>query len=473
MAKLLALGAYVYQALIAFGLLLLVARLLPPADYATYSVFLGLTQLGAFAGFEWLYYACSRFYPGQTEQSERDERSALVLEGLVTAGICLLLGAVAAAFGLNPILALGGGAIAAAQGGTDLHLSIARFGQRFRVFSRLNAIRATILAIGTLAGAMATHDVRGMVLGIVGAYVVYGIIAVIGDRKAYRGRSSFRIETLREHVRYGGVSAVVAVLGLMAPLGLKLILTSVLGKEASAGVLLALDLLQRPFIMIIAALQAVEYPDVVAAFDRKVGDFPQRLGRYYALMTTLMVVAAAAMFVALRLIAEIFVSPALRDGFVLTAPLVTIFSMLRALTQNIAATPAHLQLNLRQLILLAVVDCVSFNVLGYGAALVFGAAALPIVGFATLGAVLAGAYGLHIATSLPFKLAPGPLVIAILALLVGVALFFAPNPNALLAAVLSGVSAGAISLAALLKLWTIWKLPEVSEARPKSGMAGV
>ena len=35
MAKLLALGAYVYQALIAFGLLLLVARLLPPADYAT------------------------------------------------------------------------------------------------------------------------------------------------------------------------------------------------------------------------------------------------------------------------------------------------------------------------------------------------------------------------------------------------------------------------------------------------------
>ena len=425
MAKLLALGAYVYQALIAFGLLLLVARLLPPADYATYSVFLGLTQLGAFAGFEWLYYACSRFYPGQTEQSERDERSALVLEGLVTAGICLLLGAVAAAFGLNPILALGGGAIAAAQGGTDLHLSIARFGQRFRVFSRLNAIRATILAIGTLAGAMATHDVRGMVLG------------------------------------------------LMAPVGLKLSLTSVLGKEASAGVLLALDLLQRPFIMIIAALQAVVYPDVVAAFDRKVGDFPQRLGRYYALMTTLMVVAAAAMFVALRLIAEIFVSPALRDGFVLTAPLVTIFSMLRALTQNIAATPAHLQLNLRQLILLAVVDCVSFNVLGYGAALVFGAAALPIVGFATLGAVLAGAYGLHIATSLPFKLAPGPLVIAILALLVGVALFFAPNPNALLAAVLSGVSAGAISLAALLKLWTIWKLPEVSEARPKSGMAGV
>ena len=463
MAKLLALGAYVYQSLLAFGLLLAVARILAPADYATYSVFVGTTQLGAIAAFEWLRFACSRFYPGQTPGTERDQRRTLLVEGLAGGAACLVAGAIMLGFGLSPVLALGGGAIAAAQGGSDLHLSVVRFAQRFKAFSRLNAIRATVIAIGTLGGSALTRTVEGGIVGLALGYVVYGLIAAFGDRKAYDGVGRFRMQIVREHASYGGVSAGMSVLGMLSPLGLKLILTSFLGQEASAGALLALDLLQRPFVMVISALQAVEYPDVVAAFDRKAPDFGKRLGRFYALMTTLSLVSAAAVFVGLRLVAEIVVSPALRDGFLLTAPLVTAFAMLRSLTQNIATTPAHLELDLRELALLAVIDCVSFNALAYIAALVFGPSALPIVAFAALGAVLAGLYGLRIATSLPFELVRSPLLIAALAALISAMLFFTPSANALLAAVLAGISAGAISLAALLKLWTVWKLPALPQ----------
>ncbi|MGN6101650.1 MAG: hypothetical protein ACTHOR_10925 [Devosia sp.] len=296
MAKLLAMGAYFYQAILAFGLLMAVARLLDPVDYATYSVFIAVTQVGAVAGFEWLRFACSRFYPGPSPGTERDQRRTLVVEGLACGGLCLLAGAAAIPFGVPPALALIGGAVAAGQGGSDLHLSVVRFAQRFGAFSRLNGSRATMVAVGTLAGAFATHTVVGATAGLLAAYVAYGIIAFVTDRGVYGSVGVAKLKIVREHATYGGVSAGMAVLGLLSPLGLKLILTGALGKEAAAGVLLALDLLQRPFIMVISALQTVEYPDVVAAFDRKATDLPRRLGRFYALMATLSLISAAAIF---------------------------------------------------------------------------------------------------------------------------------------------------------------------------------
>jgi hypothetical protein len=138
--------------------------------------------------------------------------------------------------------------------------------------------------------------------------------------------------------------------------------------------------------------------------------------------------------------------------------------MMRALTQNISTTPAHLRLNLRELALLAAIDCLSFNVLAYGASLYFGPVSLPIIAGAAVGAVLAGAYGLRIATSMPFELPVPPLLIAAVAMLVPAIAFFAPTPNVMLGAALNAVSAGAISLAALLELWVAWKQPANARA---------
>ena len=453
MAKILALSAYFYQAMLAFGLLIAVARILAPADYATYSVLLAATQFGAIAAFEWLRFACSRFYPGLTEESEQVQRKTMTFEAVICAAICFAAGLATVPFGAPLDMALLGGAIAVFQGVTDLHLTIVRFGKRFAVFSRLQGLRASLLAVGTITGAFFGHGVLGALGGALGAYFLYAAIATFLDRRAYTPGGRWSEAIAREHLVYGGVSAGVSVLALLSPLGLKLILTSTLGTATSAGVLLALDLLQRPFVLIVSALQAIQYPDVVAAFDRKDPTLPRHLGQFYALMVTLSLIAAAGLFVVLRPIAEIAVSPAMREQFLITAPLVAVFSMLRALTQNISTTPAHLELNLRDLTLLALADCVSFNVLAFGASFVFGPASLPIIAGATLGALLAGLFGLKIATSLPFQLPWPPVLIGALAAVVPVGLFFVPSGNAIVGAMLSGVSSGMICLAALLALF--------------------
>jgi len=466
MAKLFAFGAYFYQALLGFGLLMVVARLLSADDYAGYSLFIGTTQFGAIACFEWLRFACSRFYPGLDADTEKAQRKTLLVEALGGTVVCLIGGAAGIAFGVPPLLAAIGGAVAACQGGSDLHLSVVRFARRFGTFSWLNGIRASVLAIGTIGGALADRSVIGATGGLLAGYLVYGAVAAFGDRSAYPRGGRWSATILREHARYGGVSAGMSVLALLSPLGLKFILTSALGPTAAAGVLLALDLLQRPFTMVVSALQAIEYPDVVEAFDRKAADLPDRLGQFYALLVTLSLVAAAGVFVILQPVAAYVVSPDLRPTFLISAPLVTIFAMLRSLTQNMSTTPAHLELNLRDLALLAVADCASFNLLAWGASVAFHGDPLAIVVGATLGAILAGAYGLTIAASLPFRLQWSPVWLGLVGAAIAAAGFFAPSPNMLAAFFLNGAASGVICLVALVELWL-----KRSQPRPASPKA--
>ena len=59
MAKIVALAAYFYQAAVAFGLLIVVAHWLAPADYAAYSLFISISQFAAIFCFEWKYSMCA------------------------------------------------------------------------------------------------------------------------------------------------------------------------------------------------------------------------------------------------------------------------------------------------------------------------------------------------------------------------------------------------------------------------------
>src|SRR5260221_13566633 len=111
MAKVFALGAYLYQAVLAFGLLILIARILPASDYATYSLFIATSQFVAIAFFEWVRFACSRFYPGRTALSEATQRQTIIVEGALCALACMILGAETIVFGLSAALALIGAAV--------------------------------------------------------------------------------------------------------------------------------------------------------------------------------------------------------------------------------------------------------------------------------------------------------------------------------------------------------------------------
>lgn len=457
MAKIFALGAYFYQAVLAFGLLIVVARLLQPSDYAAYSVFIAATQFGAIASFEWIRFACTRFYPGLTAETEAVQRKTILVESLACAAVCFFFGLLTIAFGAPVELALLGGAIAVFQGGSDLHLTVVRFGKRFRAFSLLQGFRATFLAIGTILGALLGHGVLAAILGLLAGYLAYAAMAIWVDRKAYAKGGQWSRAVAREHLVYGSVSAGVSVLALLSPLGLKLILTSTLGQAGAAGVLLALDLLQRPFTLIVSALQAIQYPDVVEAFDRKDPALPRHLGQFYALLITLSLVAAAGIFVILRPIAIIAVGPELQAGFLAAAPLVVVFSMLRSLTQNMSTTPAHLELNLRHLTLLALADCLSFNILAFAASQIFGAAPVAIAAGATIGAVLAGLFGLWIMASLRYQLPRLPIAVGLVGAVLPALLFFVPAGDPIQSFLLSGLAAGAVCLLALYALYRAMK----------------
>lgn len=422
MAKIVALAAYFYQAAVAFGLLIVVAHWLSPADYAAYSLFISISQFVAIFCFEWIRFACSRFYPGQTSGSEAAERKALIIEFSVCALVCILAAAASILFAVPPSVALLGGLVAIFQGASDLHLTMLRFRQQFRSFSRLQGSRATILAAGTLGGALIEPSFAFTAAGLLGGYVIYTLLAVAMTRGAGAESAAFEPALVRKHFVYGSVAAGASVVGLLAPLGLKSILTAVLGAGGAAGSLLALDLLQRPFVLIVSALQAIQYPDVVSLYDRE-GETPAlraRLGAYYSLLTGFTLMTAAGIFALLQPVGHFVIAPALQDGFLSAAPFVVGLSVCRALTLNMLPTPSHLRHRLLSIFLLSAVDCVLLNGATLAAGALFSQSSGMLMAGGMLGAFLAMLVGVKVLMALPFDFVWQPVAFSALGLAIPV-----------------------------------------------------
>ncbi|MEI2301386.1 hypothetical protein [Ensifer sp. MJa1] len=415
MAKIIALGAYFYQAVIAFGLLIIVAHWLAPADYASYSLFISICQFAAIAAFEWVRFACTRFYPGPDKQSEAAERHTILVEATACAVLCLIAAGVSPLFGVPPVVALVGGLVSIAQGGSDLHLTMLRFRQDFRAFSLLQGSRATILAAGTLAGALVSPIFLSTVTGLLAGYAVYGLLAVLLSRRLVaRPSASLDGARIRKHLVYGSVSAGAATAAMFAPLALKAIFTSALGPTGAAGALLALDLLQRPFVLIVSALQAIQYPEIVAAHDRASdrADLPRRLGHYYALLASFALMMAAGIFAVLLPATWLVISPDLRQAFLATAPFIIVLSLVRTLTQIMLPTPLHLKQRLALILLLAVTDCLLLNLGAAAALLAAGPSGAALAFGSAVGAFLAALFGLRLMSALPFDLSWPPVLLA-------------------------------------------------------------
>lgn len=444
MIKIAAMGAYFYQAGLAFGLLILVSHLLLPADYAAYSLFISMTQFGAIACFEWIRFACSRFYPGQSADSEAVERGTMRVEFAICAIVCLLAAFGCIGLGVSPVVAIVGGLVAIAQGATELHLTMLRFRQEFHAFSWLQGTRATAVAGGTLAGAMLGQNFAFAAMGSLAGYLIYPCVAVAVSRKVPAAAATWDRAVIRKHLVYGGVSAGASVASVLSPLGLKAILTTTLGAAGAAGALLALDLLQRPFILIVSALQAVRYPDLVSLFDRG-GPQPElrrALGEYYALLVCLSLITAAGIIALLRPVATFVIASDLQSVFLRAAPLLIGISLLRGLIQSLLTTPAHLRRHLPSIALPAAVDCLLLNLFAVVAVKLFGASDTAILVGAALGVALATLVGLRVLLSLPFDLPWPPVLAALASALVPAVMSGMPgeNAHALLGAGIAGAA---------------------------------
>lgn len=418
MAKLAALSAYFYQAALAFGLLIAISNLLTPADYAAYSLFVSLVQFAGIAFFEWLRFACSRFYPGPDPQSEATERGVITVEFLASAGLCLLSAALALVLDVPGWVGIAGAATAILQGGGELHLTMLRFRQEFRLFSWLQGSRASIIAAATLGGAMVSADFEHLVIAGLLGNLLYGLVALVASRRILPFAPRWDAAVSRRHVAYGSVSAGASVAGMLAPLGFKAILTGALGPAGAAGPMLALDLLQKPFVLIVSAIQAIRYPMLVTLFDREAEtvELGRELGRYYALLAGFAVMVAAGIIASLDAAALLVIAADLREPFLRTAPLITLMALMRALIQTLLPTAAHLRRRLTTIALLAVVDCVLMCGGALLAVRLAGGSDVAIVAGAAAGAALALAGGLAILRLLPFELPRLPLAAALAAL---------------------------------------------------------
>jgi len=395
MAKIAALGAYFYQSLLAFGLLIVVSNLLPASDFAAYSLFTSIVQFAEIACFQWIRAAASRFYPGPDETSERSERGVIMVELAGSAGICLLGASLAPLFGAPVWLGLLGAVAAILQGAGETHLTMLRFRQEFRLFSQLQGARATILAAATIAGAAIRPDFAHVMAGFLAGNIVYCILAWARSRRVMPICAHWRADIVKRNLVYGGTTAGAGVATLLMPLALKTVLLGSLG-QAAAGPMLALDLLQRPFIMITASLQAIRFPELVAQFDRK-GDpraMQEELGRYYALLVGLSLIGAAGIIAVLGLATQLVIPAGLREAFLRTAPFVMLMAMLRAIAQTVLPTPAHLQRRLSIIVGLAALDCLLTCAGALTAVWLFAGTDTGIVAGAAAGAAAALALGL-------------------------------------------------------------------------------
>lgn len=436
MAKIAALGAYIYQAVLALGLLLVISNRLPSAEFTAYSLFISIVQFAAIACFEWIRFACSRFYPGPDARSEAAERGTIAREFLACCGFCGG-GAVIAWLCGVPAPVAGLGAVAAAvQGGSEIHLTMLRFRHAFRLFSWMQALRASLMAIGTLAGAWAGPDFAHVLAGVMAGYLAYLVLAILVSRGDFGMPGRWSRETMRRHLAYGGISAGASVAAMLAPLGLKAIFTAVLGGQAAAAPLLALDLLQRPFVLIVSAIYAIRYPSLVQLFDRDAAsaEFRRELGRYYALLAGFATMGAAAVLSLLAIATTLLIAPDLRESFLRVAPLLTLSALIRALVQTLLPTAAHLQRRLAAIAGLALFDSALMCAGALVAVGIFGGTDLAISAGAAAGAVIALAGGLLLLRLLPFEMPRLPLASALVAMAAAGAVSFWPGGNPIWAA---------------------------------------
>lgn len=449
MAKLGALAAYLYQAVLAFGLLIALSHLLPAREYAAYSLFASIVQFGAITFFEWVRFACSRFYPGPDAASEAAERGTITAEFIASAVVCVTAGLLSMVWGAPLWIAMAGAGAAILVAAGELHLTMLRFRLAFGLFSRLQGLRASLLAAATVGGAFVSADFAHVVIGILLGNVLYCLIALTAARHVMDWSVRVDMGAVRRHLAYGGVSAGASVAGLLGPLGLKAILVAAFGATPAAGALLALDLLQRPFILIVSSLQAIRYPDLVALYDRSGASdgLRQELGRYYALLACLTLVGGGLLLAVMEWATGFVVARDLQGAFLRTGPAFVIMALIRALVQTLLPTPAHLLRRLRPIAGLAVVDCVLMCAGAFMALRMLPGSDAALAAGATVGAGLAMLAGLPLLRLLPFALPWRPVALA------GAALIAAP----VMTAWLSGnvVLSTAAALAAVLSLGAV------------------
>jgi hypothetical protein len=467
MIRLFAIAGYFYQSAAAVVLIFAISHLLGAADYTSFSLALASSQLLSVLMFEWLQLAGLRFLAAAGPSDAARLRWSLFAAAILSAAA---LGAIGTGASLLSPLAPGvvalGLTVAVLQGITDLYFLTIRLSDRLGSASFLLALRATALLGGAVMGATMAGTAEATLLGIVCGHAAGLIVALIVHRTPLRP-VPFRVTLADwgEFCRYGMLAAGASVIHLSVPVLLRFIVIGRLGATgAGAGFSMALDLLQRPFWVLNAAIHTVSYPDVVNDFENASrAKAAQSAGRMFEFMICATIVLLGGLIAFIPDAAGFLVPRESLDGFLTAAPMVAVFYFLHTHLQATIALVPHLEKLATRLLIVAA------GQLG----LVAVAAAFAVAaGLSPRGAVVCGS----MATAVVTLLALGPTI------------RFSAFPRwslaneALVAAALIGSMAalpgpsttwlvGKILLAASLTLFIAWRGDFLMLARPNGSRA--
>ncbi len=402
MMRLLALGGYFYQSAAAILLIFAISHILPPANYTHFSLALASSQLLGIFMFEWLQLAGVRFLAAARGEGAARLRASLFIGALISAVILVLVGSVAStAVALPPKVAALGLALAVLQGLTDLLFMMVRVAGRLGTAGVLLFLRASILLLGAVGGALIGADTASTLLGSICGYAVSLLIGLIVLRAPFRPAP---LATLRadlwDFCRYGMLAAGASVIHLTVPVTIRFIIVGHLAADpaASAGFSMAIDLLQRPFSVLVSAIHTINYPEVVFKFEHE-SEMEARHSTArlfdFVICTTLVLLGGLIGF--LPDAGRIFVPHAMLRSFLDAAPAAATFYFLHTHLQATLAVIPHLRKSALRLVIVA----------GCQLAAVAVVAMVAVARDASPANVLVGA---AIATALIMVLASGPTI---------------------------------------------------------------
>lgn len=402
MIRLLALAGYFYQSAAAIILIFAVSHILPPADYTHFSLALASSQLLCIFMFEWLQLAGVRFLAAARGDEAARLRLSLFTGALTSALALVVVGGLAStAVALPPKVAALGLAFAVLQGLTDLVFMMVRVDGRLGATGALLALRASILLIGAVAGARIGGDTAATLLGSICGYAVSLLVGLIVLRAPLRRATLAELKVdLRDFCRYGMLAAGASVIHLTVPVTIRFIVVGHLAADpaASAGFSMAIDLLQRPFAVLVSAIHTINYPEVVFKFEHESeADARYSTARLFDFVVCTTLVLLGGLIGFLPDAGRIFVPHAMLRGFLDAAPAAAIFYFLHTHLQATLAVIPHLRKSALRLVVVA----------GCQLAAVAAVTSVAVARGASPANVLVGA---AIATALIMVLASGPTV---------------------------------------------------------------
>ena len=341
----------------AIGLIFAIGHILSPTNYTVFSLALASSQLLSVLMFEWLQLAGVRFLAPATGSDAVRLRSSLFSAAGLSALALVLVGGLVSLFAKLPLeLTALGVALAAAQGVTDLHFMMIRVSGRLGAAAMLLIGRATLLLAGAIAGAMVFGNATATLAGIVLGHIISMLLGSLSDRSLlqWRPRLTARAD-LSGFCRYGMLAAGASVLHLAVPVMIRFIVVGRLGgPSAAAGFSMALDLLQRPFTVLVSAIHTVNYPDVVVRFDRGSDrDARQTTARLFDFIICSTAIMLGGLIGFLPDVARLFVPHDILASFLSAAPAAAAFYFLHLHLQGTLAILPHLQKSALRLVVVA------------------------------------------------------------------------------------------------------------------------